>query len=91
VPNKASAAKRARQNEKRRTRNRAARSTMKTAVKKAYTSIEENQAPAEAVKEAQSVVGHMVKRGIVHHRRAARITSRMMKRANKAAAGAKSE
>lgn len=89
VPNKASAAKRARQNVKRRVRNRAARSTMKSAVKTALDSIAQNQNPTEAVKNAQSVVGHMVKRGVVNHRRAARMTSRLMKRANKAASAAK--
>lgn len=89
MPNKVSAAKRARQNVKRRVRNRAARSTMKSAVKTALDSIAQNQNATEAVKTAQSVVGHMVKRGVVNHRRAARMTSRMMKRANKAASAAK--
>lgn len=61
---------------------------MKTAVKSAYASIEQNENAAEAVTTAQSVIGHMVKRGVVHHRRASRVTSRLMKRANKAAADA---
>ena len=85
MPNKASAAKRARQNLRRRARNRQARAAMKSAVKNAKESIIKNENPQAAVKTAQSVIGHMVKRGVVHHRKAARITSRLMRKANHAA------
>ncbi len=61
---------------------------MKTAVRNAKESILKNENPQQAVKVAQSVVGHMVKRGVVHHRKAARITSRLMRKANHAAAAA---
>jgi small subunit ribosomal protein S20 len=86
VPNKASAAKRARQNLKRRARNRAARSTMKTTLKKAKDSLDQKQNVPEVLVQAQSVIAKTAKRGVIHPRKAARLTSRLMHKANKSAA-----
>jgi len=93
VPNKASAAKRMRQNAKRRLRNRAIKSAMKTSLKKAASVIAEGQEgkaePAvlkAAVVSAQKEIARAAKKGSIHHRKAARLTSRLMKRAAKSAA-----
>ncbi len=86
MPNKPSAAKRARQNLKRRARNRAARSAMKTTLKKAKDSIEQKQDVPQVLVQAQSVIANTAKRGVIHPRKAARLTSRLMRKANKAAA-----
>lgn len=91
MPNKASAAKRVRQNIKRRIRNRATRSTMRSATKTALQAINSQDAPTvvPAVKKAQETVDRAAKHGAIHHRKAARITSRLMRKANKALAETK--
>ncbi len=88
MPNKVSARKRVRQNEARRTRNRATRSDMRSAVKAAQTVIGEKKvdaAPA-AISLAQSKLGKAAKRNIIKKNKLARQTSRLMKAANKAKA-----
>lgn len=66
-------------------RNIAAKSQIKTLVKKAKTAIETGQSQATIeplLRSAASTVDRAVKRGIIHKNQAARRKSRMMKRAN---------
>lgn len=80
-----SAWKRYLQSEKRRTRNRTARSALKTQVKKARAEIETGRSSAVAgeVKAAVSAIQHAASKGVMHKRTAARRVSRLMKAANK--------
>jgi small subunit ribosomal protein S20 len=76
--------KRNRQNEKRRLRNKAVRSELKTRVKGAHQAVaagEENS--AELVKVAQKRIDKAGAKGVIHKNAAARRTSRLMKRAAK--------
>ena len=85
MPNKASAKKRVRQNERRRVHNRAVRSDMRTSIKKAITAIEAVSAEAPvAIQEAQSKLAKAAKRNIIKKNTLARRTSRLMKASNKA-------
>jgi len=85
VPNKVSAKKRVRQNERRRVHNRAIRSDMRTAIKKATTAIETSAADTPAsLQAAQSKLAKAAKRNIIKKNNLARKISRLMKAANKA-------
>ncbi len=84
MPNKKSAKKRLRQNLKRRERNRAAKSTLKAAIKRAGTRPQE----VETLRDAMSTIGKTAKRGIIHHKTAARLASRLQRRVNAAKAAA---
>jgi small subunit ribosomal protein S20 len=79
-----------RQNEKRRSRNRANRSAMKSGIKKLQSTIESGD--AEAIqKTGNQVIGLIArtsKKGGIHHRKAARLQSRAQQRINKALAPA---
>lgn len=77
-----SAKKRARQAVKRNARNSAQRSEMRTAVKKAIKIIEsgDKAAALEAVRLAESKLKHFAGKGLVHRNKAARTTSRLVKR-----------
>ena len=78
--------KRNRSNERRRLRNQATRSELKTRVKVARTSIDTGADDApEAVRSAQSRLDHAASKGRIHKNQAARRTSRLMKRANRSA------
>lgn len=68
--------KRNRQNERRRERNKAARSELKTRTKQA----EANPADVEAAKTAQQRIDKAGSKGVIHKNQAARRTSRLMKR-----------
>jgi small subunit ribosomal protein S20 len=85
VANIASQKKRNRQNEKRRVRNVAVRSELKTRVKKARAAI---AAPGddltEVVTRAQKRLDKAASQGVLHKNAAARRTSRLMKAANRA-------
>ncbi len=72
-------------------RNIAAKSAVKTFVKRAKTAIESGDAAAiqEAVSKSVSVIDKTAERGIIHKNAAARRKSRIMKRANKATPSAK--
>jgi small subunit ribosomal protein S20 len=85
-----SAWKRYLQSEKRRTRNRTARSALKTQVKKARAEIETGRSSPVAgeVKSAVSAIQHAASKGVMHKRTAARRVSRLMKAASKKAAAA---
>ena len=74
--------KRNRQNERRRMRNKAARSELKTRVKRAAEGLETGAEDAgDRVRAAQKRLGKAAAKGIVHKNQAARRTSRLMKRA----------
>lgn len=71
-------------------RNVAAKSAMKTFIKKAKLAIDAHNGDAavttEAVRLACKAVDKTAERGIIHRNQASRRKSRLMKRANKAAA-----
>jgi small subunit ribosomal protein S20 len=78
--------KRNRQNERRRLRNKAARTELKTRVKAASVAAAEGSADAEELlRQAQQRLGKAGAKGRIHPRQAARRTSRLMKRAAKGA------
>jgi small subunit ribosomal protein S20 len=73
VANTRSAMKRIKQNEKRRLRNRAARSTIRSSLKTARTAAAEKSAQSkEVVLEAIRILDRAVSRGIIHRNTAAR-------------------
>jgi small subunit ribosomal protein S20 len=76
VPNTKSAAKRLRQNLRRRTRNKAVRSRLKTAVKKVRAASEPEQA-AQLFREAAGLLDRAARRGLIHRNRAARSKGRL--------------
>ena len=74
--------KRNRQNERRRMRNKVARSELKTRVKRAAEGIEAGADDAvDRVRAAQKRLGKAAEKGVVHRNQAARRTSRLMRRA----------
>ena len=74
--------KRNRQNEKRRLRNKAVRSELKTRTKVATQAIADGGSDApDAVKTAQKRIDKAAAKGVIHKNAAARRTSRLMKRA----------
>ncbi|MBN1885636.1 MAG: 30S ribosomal protein S20 [Candidatus Krumholzibacteriota bacterium] len=76
MPNHKSAWKRMRQNEIRRLRNRNHRSQLRKAIKD-FRSLESADAKKEQYPRVSSVIDKSVKKGIIHHRTAARIKSRL--------------
>ncbi len=78
MPHHKSAKKRLRQDGKRRARNRAVKSQVKTAVKKVL-SADSQEAPV-LLRQAQSVIDRAAKKGVLHWRAAARKKSRLAKR-----------
>jgi small subunit ribosomal protein S20 len=82
VANIKSAKKRARQAVKRNARNSAQRSEMRTAVKKTLKVIEsgDKAAATDALRTAESKLAHFAGKGLVHRNKAARTTSRLVKR-----------
>lgn len=78
MANHASAEKRNRQRIKRTARNRAAKSALRTSLKKARTAVVQN--PAEALASVRAASGELDKaatRGIIPAKRASRLKSRM--------------
>lgn len=83
-----SAAKRARQAEKRRQHNVSLRSRMRTALKKAVKAVAAgSEAAATTVRESASAVDSMARKGIIHPNKAARHKSRLNKALKAAAKG----
>jgi small subunit ribosomal protein S20 len=80
--------KRNRQNERRRVRNKAVRTSLKTASKKVRLALAEGDAEAASVRarEAARAFDKAAAKGIVHRRTAARHKSRLARAANRAAA-----
>jgi small subunit ribosomal protein S20 len=77
--------KRNRSNERRRQRNQAVRSELKTRVKTAREAIDTDADDApDAVRVAQKRLGMAGAKGRIHKNQAARRTSRLMKQANRA-------
>jgi small subunit ribosomal protein S20 len=85
MPNNAAAAKRMRQEQKRRLHNRSIKSLVRTQITKARNAIaagDENS--EEAVRRAVSELDRAAKKGVIHRNNAARRKSRLMKRLNAA-------
>jgi small subunit ribosomal protein S20 len=83
VANIKSQIKRNRQNERRRERNKAVGTELKTAAKKARTAVSEDggEAATELLRSACRAIDKAASRGIVHKRAAARRKSRLAKAA----------
>ena len=79
--------KRNRQNEKRRVRNKAVRSEMKTRTKRAEEAVANGSDDAdELVRLASQRIDKAAENGVIHKNQAARRKSRLMKKANAAKA-----
>jgi small subunit ribosomal protein S20 len=84
VANIKSQIKRNRTNEKRRVRNKAVRSEVKTRIKRATTAAEAGADDRdEAAREAQKALGKAAQKGVIHKNQAARRQSRLAKRLQK--------
>ena len=88
MANHKSAEKRARQNLKRRMRNKSVRTQLKHAIKEARSApgSASKEAAMGELKTAQSMIDKAAKKGIIHRRTAARNISRLSKLANSAGA-----
>lgn len=87
MPNIKSQKDRVRLTEKQTARNKSARSALRTSVKKANASIQANaDDKSVAVKAATVALAKAGGKGLIHKNTASRSVSRMMKRANVAAA-----
>ena len=85
MPNNPSAAKRMRQEQKRRLHNRSIKSLVRTQVTKARQAISGNASvedAQEAVRLAASELDRAAKKGVIHRNNAARRKSRLMKQLN---------
>jgi len=85
MPNNPSAAKRMRQEQKRRLHNRSIKSLVRTRVTKARQAITGNASvedAQEAVRLAVSELDRAAKKGVIHRNNAARRKSRLMKQLN---------
>ncbi len=82
MANHKSALKRIRQNKKRRLRNKARKSRVKTYIKAVLAAIEEKspEKAAEALKKAQKIIDQTAAKGTLHKRNAARKISRLTKK-----------
>jgi small subunit ribosomal protein S20 len=83
-----SAKKRARQNVKRRDRNRSIRSSLRTAVKGVYTALEgsDGEVGETAFRAAESSIRRAASKGVLSKKQASRGVSRLAKAQNRAAA-----
>ena len=85
MPNKRSAAKRVRQSEKRRLRNKSRKTAFKNAVKKVLKAMEEGKNKEEVLelyKRAQALIDKAEQKGAIHRNTAARKKSRLAARVN---------
>ncbi len=83
MPNNPAAAKRMRQEQKRRLHNRSIKSLVKTQITKARQAINDEDANAEAaVRAAVSDLDRTAKKNVIHRNNAARRKSRLMKQLN---------
>ncbi len=82
--------KRNRQNEKRRERNKAVKSSLKTSTKKVHVAVAQGDADATTVhqREAAQALDKAASKGVLHKRTAARKKSRLAKTANRVGAAA---
>ncbi|GAB5046439.1 30S ribosomal protein S20 [Thermodesulfovibrio sp. TK110] len=76
--------KRIRQNEKRRLRNQAWRTKIKTSIKKVEEAIRQNNKDTiqSVLKEATKIISKAASKGIIHKNTASRKISRLMKKVN---------
>lgn len=89
MPNIKSAKKRVKTNQRDELRNRAARSTMRSALKGTNEAISTgDEKVGETVRATQALIARTAKRGIIHKKKAARLQSRLAKSANKGKAQA---
>jgi small subunit ribosomal protein S20 len=81
LANHKSALKRIRSSERKRLRNRTVRSTTRTIVKRARTTLQEGDADTarQAIHEAIRTLDKAVSKGVIHRNNAARRKSRLMK------------
>lgn len=86
MPNNPSAAKRMRQEQKRRLHNRMVKSIVKTNITKARQAIASGVDAEMAVRAAASELDRAAKKGVIHRNNAARRKSRLMKQLNAALA-----
>ena len=82
MPNNPSAAKRMRQEQKRRLHNRSIKSLVKTQINKARQAIDDDTDAEAAVRAAVSELDRAAKKGVIHPNNAARRKSRLMKQLN---------
>jgi small subunit ribosomal protein S20 len=92
LPNKRSAAKQVRVQERRRLRNQSVRSATRTFVRKAEAEVRAHEAETapEAVRLAVSALDRAARKGVIHPNAAARKKSRLMRKMNAAFAPAAS-
>ena len=84
LANHPSALKRARQNEKRRLRNKSYKTRVKTTVKQLDSAVankDQDQAAA-TLRQAVAIIQKTASRGVIHRRKAARRVSRLARRVN---------
>jgi small subunit ribosomal protein S20 len=86
LPNIKSAKKRVKTNKRDEVRNRAAKSAMKSAIKATVESVEsgDKDTSQKSMIITQALINRTAKRGIIHKNKAARLTSRLMRKATKA-------
>lgn len=89
MANHASAEKRNRQRITRTNRNKAAKSALRTTLKKARAALQSGDASAEAVREAVSSLDKLASKGIIPKERASRVKGRLSRAAHVAAAAPK--
>ncbi|MGC4007362.1 MAG: 30S ribosomal protein S20 [Pirellulales bacterium] len=93
MPNNKAAAKRHRQSEGRRVRNRSVKSSLKTQIKKVHAVLPAGDAAetTAAVRTTQKALDQAAAKGVIHKNKAARLKSRLVKKvkAAKTAAAAK--
>ena len=89
MPTSASAKKRVRQSEKRRLRNRAVRSNLRTQVRKVLEAIDAKDADAarERFRAMESGIDKAARKGVIHRNAAARKKARLAKRVASISAG----
>ena len=80
MPNNKSTTKRIRQDEKKKLRNRVHKSVLRKSVK-AFRAIEDTDTAKAELPSIVSTIDRSVRKGIIHHRTAARMKSRLSKRA----------
>ncbi len=87
MANTKSAIKAARQNERRRRRNRAVRSAMRTDIRKARVALGDGdvEQAQEAIRQAVIALDKAAQKGIIHPNKASRGKSRLMKQLNRSA------
>ncbi len=86
MANHKSTAKRAKQDVKRRARNRAGKSHLKTALKKYRALVAEGSAEAKGLSEICSLIDRTAKHGFIHGHAASRLKSKLTKQTLKTSA-----